>query len=392
MIFRQHMDLGKSIILRWQLLIFLILGFLYGCYAPEDQPGSTDTPARGNRYARGFSIEQDIDFKILHVQDPWQGSSGIHLEYVLAAEGTHIPDSLAGIPVIKTPVSRVICMSTTHVAMISALGMTETIVGVSGPDYISNPSVRQGISAGRVLDVGADQSLNYERILTLRPDLVMAYGVTAEISGMVGRLEELGIPVILNADYLENEPLGKTEWLKFIAALYNKGREADSIFESIAARYEGYRELAAETELRPRVITGLPWKDAWYVPGGKSFAAAFIRDAGGDYVWNDMDRRDATPIDLESVYAKGADSDFWINSGSAGNLEDILQTESRLIRFKPYRDGSVYNNTGRMNRTGGNDFWETGVMEPDIILADLIAIFHPEIFPGYELRYYRQLQ
>jgi iron complex transport system substrate-binding protein len=276
--------------------------------------------------------------------------------------------------------------------MIHSLGRAGTIVGISGPDYISNPELRRRIDDSEIPDVGADQALNYERIISLRPDLVMAYGVTAEVGGMIERLKEPGIPVILNGDYLEDEPLGKTEWIRFIAAFYETDREADSIFRYVSAEYERYRELARRTRSSPAVMTGLPWKDSWYVPGGRSYAAAFIRDARGAYLWDDLDSREAVPMDLESVYARGAGADYWINSGAALSLEDIRQTESRLTHFRAFREGSVYNNSARLNPTGGNDFWETGIMEPHLILADLIWIFHPELLPGHELRYYERLQ
>ncbi len=300
-------------------------------------------------------------------------------------------------------------MSTTHVAMISSLGKTETIVGISGPDYISNPLLRSRINSGETLDVGADQALNYERIVSLRPDVIISYAVTAEISGMVKRFGELGIPVIVNADYLETEPLGKTEWLKFMAEFYEMENAADSIFEEVRGEYEKYRELVslavdsstgsidistgqpAVMTGQPTVITGLPWKDAWYIPGGRSFAAAFFRDAGGDYLWSDMESREASPVNLESVFTRALNADFWINSGNALSLDDIRQTESRLEKLGPIQKNQVFNNTARLNPTGGNDFWETGVMEPHLILADLIRILHPEVLPEHKLKYYQQL-
>lgn len=368
-----------------------LLALLPACYSPGGETPAGEDSLSGIMQARGFRIEAFPEFRILHVMDPWQGSSGIHLEYVLASDISKIPDSLTHLPLVQTPVSRVICMSTTHVAMIGALGMTGSIVGISGPDYISDRDLRKRIEAGEVRDVGADQALNYERIVSLQPDILISYGITAKVSGMVKRLEETGIPVILNGDYLENEPLGKCEWLRFIAAFYEMDREADSIFNGIIEQYEGYRELAADILARPRVMTGLPWKDTWYVPGSKSFAAAFIRDAGGEYIWGDRDSREAAPVDLESVYARGASADLWINCGAARSLEDIRQTETRLAHFKPLKEGTVYNNTARLNPSGGNDFWESGVMEPHLVLADLIRIFHPGLLPGYELQYYEQL-
>ena len=369
----------------------LLLALLQACSSPGRENTPTGRYTEGCVYARGFRIKRYRDFSILHVMDPWQGSSGIQFRYVLASDPGTIPDSLGHLVKIQTPVSRVICMSTTHVAMIDALGMTQAIIGVSGADYISNPELKKGIEDGRISDVGADQALDMERIVSLGPDLVFAYGITADVSGMVRRLGNLGIPVILNGDYLENEPLGKSEWLKFMAAFFEMDIWADSIFGEIRDEYEKYREMTGDVDASPRVMTGLPWKDTWYVPGGRSFAAAFIRDAGGQYIWADLDSREAAPVDLESVFARGAGADLWINSGSALSLEDIRQTEARLVHMKPYRDGAVYNNTARLNPGGGNDFWETGVMEPHLILADLIRIFHPELLPEHDLRYYEQL-
>ncbi|MFC2099109.1 ABC transporter substrate-binding protein, partial [Bacteroidota bacterium] len=334
---------------------------LCSCSPTTDKTGSADSIDSGNQYAKGFRIETYDNFSILHVQDPWQGSSGTRLGYVLSNDLDRIPDSLSHLPAIQTPVSRLICMSTTHVAMIDALDMTQTIVGVSGPNYISNKSLRKRIKSGYVEDVGADQALNYERIVSLKPDVVIAYGITAEVTGMVKRLGELGIPVILNGDYLENEPLGKTEWIKFMAVLFNREKEADSIFRKIETEYLDYQKLLGRAGDRPGVMTGLPWKDSWYIPGGNSFAAAFIRDAGGDYIWSDMDSHEASPVDLESVFARSSQAEIWINSGAARSMEDIRKTDSRLAEFRPYRQGNVYNNTARLNPTGGNDFWEQGV-------------------------------
>ena len=349
-------------------------------------------PAGNNEYARGFRIEESGACRILHVINPWQGSRAVHLQYILTENPSAIPDSLRHHPVIPLPVTRVVCMSTTHVAMLDALDKSGAIVGISGSDYISNPSVRARLESGEVWDVGADQSLNYELILTLRPDLVMAYGIGAEVSGMVQRLEGLGIPVVLNADYLEDQPLGKTEWIRFVAAFFGREREADSIFSAVSAAYLRYRDLVQGREEKPEVMTGLPWKDAWYIPGGRSFAAAYIRDAGGTYLWEDLDSREAVPLDLEAIYARAAAADIWINCGAAGSLAEIGQTDQRLLRFRPVSTGRVFNNNARVNPAGGNDFWESGVMAPQLVLADLISIFHPEVLPDHALVYYTRLE
>jgi iron complex transport system substrate-binding protein len=386
----QVLKFGKT-----QLLYacLLILAGSTACHQPEGKaPGASMMGEGKPQYARGFRIERFTGYKILHVINPWQGSRTVHFQYILSDDTSRIPDSLKQHPVIQVPIKRVICMSTTHVAMIDALGESNAIVGISGSDYITHPGLRSKLERGEVRDVGANQTLNYELILTLRPDLVFAYGITAEVNGMVNRLEGLGIPVILNGDYLEDQPLGKTEWIRFLAAFFAGDQKADSVFISIASSYTQLKDLIVDTRQKPSVMTGLPWKDTWYIPGGKSFAAAYIRDAGGAYLWEDLDSREAVPLDLEAIYARAASADIWINCGAAGTLSEIVETDKRLSRFQPVGTGKIFNNNAQINPAGGNAFWESGVMAPHLILADLISIFHPEVLPDHELVYYKPLE
>ena len=257
---------------------------------------------------------------------------------------------------------------------------------------IAMPLLSWSDDEGLVKDVGADQGLNYELIVSLMPDVLVTYGVTSEVSSMVNRLKDLGIPVVLNGDYLENHPLGKLEWIRFLAALFQEDMMADSILLSIEQEYNAIRVMAASEDSRPRVMTGLPWKGSWYVPGGTSFAAAFIRDAGASFIWEDAPHHEALPLSMEAVYSKAATADVWINCGSALSLSEIENTDTRLIQFQPFQTGQVYNNNARLNPSGGNDFWESGVMNPHIILADLVKIFHPELLPDHELVYYEKLE
>ncbi len=375
------------------LTCLLILVSYSSCHNQGGQNSSTSQTAEGKpQYARGFRIERFTGYNILHVINPWQGSRTVHFQYILSDDTSRIPDSLKQHPVIQVPVKRVICMSTTHVAMIDALGESNAIVGISGSDFITHPDLRSKLESGEVRDVGADQTLNYELVLTLRPDLIIAYGITAEVNGMVNRLEGLGIPVILNGDYLEDQPLGKTEWIRFLAAFFARDQKADSIFISVASSYTQLKDLIGDTRQKPSVMTGLPWKDTWYIPGGKSFAAAYIRDAGGTYLWEDLDSREAVPLDLEAIYARAASADIWINCGAAGTLAEIVETDKRLSRFQPVGTGKIFNNNAQINPAGGNAFWESGVMAPHLILADLISIFHPEALPDHELVYYKPLE
>jgi iron complex transport system substrate-binding protein len=169
-------------------------------------------------------------------------------------------------------------------------------------------------------------------------------------------------------------------------------RLADSIFGAAEYAYQAMKDSARSAAVRPSVMTGLPWKGSWYVPGGNSYAAAFIRDAGGEFIWEDAPQREALPMSLEAVYAKAASADIWINCGTAGSLDEIRDVDHRLGSFRPVVTGMVFNNTARLNPYGGNDIWESGVLKPHIILADLVSIFHPSLLPDHELVYYVKLK
>ena len=344
------------------------------------------------KYAQGFNIEDFGSYKIIRIYNPWQRLNGKSITYLLGSNGSEIPSSIACDMKINIPVQRVICMSTTHIAMIGALNKLETVKGISGKQYITNDWIQTRIENGQVVDVGYEQSINYELILLLKPDLIIMYGVTGDVSGILNRLTSLGIPVMLNAEYLETAPLAKMEWIKVIACLYNELDAAIKIFHEVEIEYNELKNLTEGVDIKPEVLSGLPWKNTWWIPGGRSFAAAFIRDAGGKYVWEEDTSREAIPMDLEAVFLRAGQADIWINSGSAGSIREIINTDQRLQYFRPYIEKTIYNNNARLNASGGNDYWESGVINPHIILKDLICIFHPEILPDHELVYYRKIE
>ena len=343
------------------------------------------------QFAEGFKIDCYRGFKKITVYNPWQGADDMNYEYLLVRKGEKIPGGFSNLSVIEIPVERVICLSTTHVAMIDLLEKTHTIFGISGKELINNPNIRKRIINGEVMDVGYDQNLNYENIISLKPDIVMTYGINAEIAGFILKLKELRINVVINAEYLEKSPLAKLEWIKFIGAFYGIEQEAGDVFDTIVAEYDSIKNIAFKLERKPKVMIGLPWKDTWYIPGGKSFAARFIKDAGGEYIWEKLDSKIARPMGFETIYKKAKDADIWINPGDIDNLEAILTVDARLKHFKPIKNRKVFNNNAIMNKAGGNDYWESGITHPQIILKDLVRIFHPEVLPDHELVYYKNI-
>jgi len=277
-------------------------------------------------------------------------------------------------------------------AMINALGKASSLVGLSGSAYVYDPLIAKACERGELADVGYGESLDIERMVGLDPDVVFVYGVEGSEVGIYEKLTELGLPLVYCGEYLESSPLGKAEWIRFFAAFYQLEKEADHLFGRIDSSYQSLARLASGLEDRPGILSGLPWKDSWYVAGGQSFAAKLISDAGADYLWKENTSSEAFPMDLEAVYTKALMADIWINPGAARSLQDIYRVDERFGELEVWKRGRVFNNDARMGPGGGNDYWESGVVRPDLILADLIRIFHPDILPEHESFYYRQLK
>lgn len=377
-----------------RLVAYLAAGVL--CVGCHTDPHITNVAGNsGNaytRYASGFDVDVYDKFKLLQVFDPWQNSKGVNFSYVLASDPDLVPDSLRHLVFIQTPVKRVITLSTTHVAMIDQLGEVASISGVSGSGFIFNQTLRKRIEEGEVLDVGYDQGLNYESIVNLQPDVLFMYGVEGSVLASAQKLAELKVPVVFCGDYLEAHPLGKAEWVRFFASFYKKERQADQFFEHIDSLYNVHKSLALKAEKKPLVLTGLPWKDTWYMAGGNSFASRFIADAGGQYLWADHPSTQAVPMDLESVYTRAVDADIWINPGAASSLTNLREFDQRFKNLRVLQSGQVYNNNARLNVSGGNDYWESGALRPDLVLQDLIKVFHPDLMTDHSYIYYRQLK
>lgn len=350
--------------------------------------GKQDTIA----YAHGFSITLIGKLRLLKVHNPWEGAKGIEYRYLLCSRNDVIPDSLKKLTVIYTPVKRIICLSTTHIAMISMIGEITSVVGVSGPSYVSDSLVRVMVANGKITDVGYDQALNYENIISLKPDMVLAYGIQGETASQYKKLEDMGIKVVLNAEYLEETALGKLEWIKFVAAFFEKSDLATAKFKHIAREYEQLSAKCINIKDKPRVLSGLPWKGVWYVPGGNSYAASLIKDAGGSYLWKDNTQRESLPLNFEKVIERSEAATVWINIGNANSKQAIQAEDPRLSQTRSFKLNNIYNNNMRMNPSGGNDFWESGITNPHLILKDLIKIFHPELLPDYSLVYYKKLE
>lgn len=377
----------------FQLIVLLIL-LLNACSPTPPAGNGTGEPPLATEpveYAKGFEIEYYKGYKMLTVRNPWQGAHEATYRYVLTSQPDSVPPALRHETIIKTPVRRVVCLSTTHIALIDLLNETHTIKGVSGLEYVCNPEI-QRTGSNSVVDVGYGSNLNYELLISLNTDLVVLYGIGSETANVINKLNEYNIPNVVNADYLETHPLGKTEWVKFMAAFYNKENVARQNFNQIAEKYHNVKHAIDTKQHSPAVLCNMPYQGTWYVPGGASYFAQLIADAGGNYLWQADTNREALVVSFEAVYEKAAAADIWLNTGNALTTKEILTVDERLGDFLPLQNGQVYNNNARLTPSGGNDFFESGIANPHRILNDLIAIFHPHLFPDYQLYYYQKVQ
>lgn len=346
-------------------------------------------------YATGFDISgaEGAASTLITVRNPWQGAEGVEKRLFISREGERAPEGFEG-QVIEGSAERVVCMSSTYVAMIDAIGCTERVVGVSGIDFIYNSRVREAASEGRVHDVGHDSNINFELLLTLRPDVVLIYGVAGENGVANAKLDELNIPYLYLGDYVEESPLAKAEWTVVVAEILGVRERGEELFAGIESRYLELRKRVEESATeRPTVMFNTPYRDTWYMPSTRSYAVRIVEDAGGQYVYDGNHGTASQPIDLELAYVLTREADYWINVGQYATLEDLRRDNPRFVGAKAVREGRVYSSDRRATAKGGSDFWESAVVNPDVVLRDLVAILHPELnLVSEELTYYKRIE
>jgi len=382
-----------------RLLFFILVLVLSACsVAPAAQvPAKADADATLRsfpvRFAQHFTLEFGEGYKKLTVLQPWAGASEA-MVYYLVPRGSGVPEGVGDAQVIETPVRSLVAMSTTYYPFLEKLGKLDALVAVDDATYAYNPQVRARAADGSLVLVGGGAgggSVNVEKLLALSPDLIMTSASGSPELDAHPKLLEAGLPVVINADYLEQSPLGRAEWGIFIAAFFDLEDQAAQDFDALAQRYEAAKALTATLDSKVSVFTNTDYQGTWYVPGGESYAALLLKDAGASYIFADQAGFGAAPLAFEAVYDAARDADFWLNVGFAADLDSLLAMDTRYAEFKAFAQGSVYNYNARVTEMGGSDYFESGVANPDIILKDLIRIFYPDLLPEHALYYYQQL-
>lgn len=336
------------------------------------------------RYAKGFDIINNNGIRKLAIKTPYQNAKEAHV-YMLDSKSDITRNT------IKVPVEKVIVTSTTHIPMLELLGVEENIIGFPNTKFVSSKKTRALIDKNKIKEVGQQAELNTEVLIDLKPELIVGFSVDGA-NASYDIIQKAGIPVILNGEWLEETPLGRAEWIKFFGVLFGKEHIADSIFNSIEKNYLQAKLAAAKIVKSPTVMTGSLYKDIWYVPGGKSFAASFFKDANLHYLWRDAEGTGSLSLSLETVLDKANRADFWLGCGLCVSKEQLMASNNFYDQFEAFKKDKVYTIATKKGATGGIIYFELAPTRPDLVLKDLITIIDPDIFPDYELTFYEKLK
>ena len=345
------------------------------------------------RYASGFDIRRHSESgaTLITSTNPWQGADGVAYR-LLIDHANHFSASASGLQRITKPAERIICMSSSHIAMLSTMQEQQRVVGVSGIDFVSDEYINSHRT--EIGDVGYDNNINYELLIALDPDLVLLYGINAA-NALEQKLLELGIPFAYIGEYVESSPLGKAEWMVAIGEIVGRREQSVTLFEDIASRYT---TLSADIQSkigearRPQVMLNIPYRDAWFLPAKSSYMVQLIEDAGGKTFTTQGESNTSEPIDIEQALLYASQSDMWLNPSGCNTIAELVALNPKFATVPPVTRGAVWNNNALKTEMGGSDFWESGVVRPDIILQDLATILHPELMEGNEFYYYKQLK
>ncbi len=378
-----------------KFLLACLTILLFSCFG-EKKPSIPITEISEQptiKYAKGFIIKKfQPGITTIEITSPWPNAEST-FTYALVprdilAKVTFDKDAYDAI--ITIPVERIVVTSTTHIPALEALGASDKLIGFPDTQYISSAKTRKRIESGAIQELGHNESLNTEMVIELAPDLVVGFGVDNQ-NKIYETIQHSNIPVVYNGDWTEETPLGKAEWIKFFAPFFKKEIAADSIFSSIEKSYLAAKSLAETANTKPSVISGALYKDVWYCPGGKSWAAQFLKDANAEYIWETTPETGSLSLNWEAVLEAGQHSDFWIGPAQFTSYNSLEKESLHYKQFNAFKNKNVFTFAKTKGATDGLLYFELAPQRPDIVLKDLIRILHPELLPEYQPYFFKPL-
>ncbi|MGJ8684318.1 MAG: ABC transporter substrate-binding protein [Nonlabens sp.] len=378
------------------LLLFLPL-FITSCKQNEAENASKQRISLNQeyhditvKYAKGFSINTTETGYYITINNPWPDADHEYSFKLQKATGRNIIPESDAPQIINIPLESIILSSTTHIPPVVLLEQQESIIAFPGTDYISDSSVRALVDNGAIEELGQNQTISVEKIVTLQPDVVMGFGIDGD-NPVYEQIQKAGIPVIYNGDWTEQHALGKAEWIKLFGVLYGKEKEADSIFNQIEQSYNATKKLAQSLEA-PTVIAGATWKDTWYLPYGNSWQGKIIADANGDYIYADSKGTGSLSFNIERVLTDAQHADVWIAPGQYTSYATMNKNNNAYSQFTAFKNKKVFTFALNTGAEGGITYYEEASQRPDLVLKDLVKILHPQVLPDYELYFFKPLK
>jgi iron complex transport system substrate-binding protein len=372
------------------IFFLFILFFLIGCKQNESH-SVLDKGTFNNeiQYAKGLEIYKQKGYTLVKITHPWPDAKKPFI-YILKEKNGIIPDSLQQFTTISIPIRSIVVSSTTHIPALELLGVENTLVGFPNTDFVSSPKTRKRIDAGKVKEVGTNETLNTEVLIELAPELIMGFGLNNS-NPTLDNLQKSGLKVMLNGDWNELSPLGKAEWIKLFGALYGLETKAKTIFSNIEREYKNTLALAKKARQKPTVLTGSMYQDLWFVPQGQSWAAVFLAQAQASYLWANTKGSGGLSLPFETVLDKAQNAEFWISPGDFSSLKEMSDSNPHYAKFAAFKNKKVYSYALNKGAKGGILFFELSSSHPDWVLKDLIAIFHPELLPNHHPFFFQKL-
>ena len=366
------------------LFITIISLFIFSCKKETKKNNTTIKEIKSTiKYAKGFDIITEGNQKKLVIKKPYQNAKQ-HFTFLLG-DKTDLSKNI-----LKIPITNIVVTSTTHIPMLELIGVENTISGFPQTKFISSKKTRKLIDNGKIIELGLEQDINTEKLLDLSPELVVGFTLNGN-NKMYNTILKSKIPVIFNGDWLEETPLGRAEWIKFFGVLFNKEKEADSIFTKIEKDYLSTKELALKAKNTPTVLSGSLFNDIWYMPAGKSFIAQFFKDANTNYLWSDTKGTGSLPLSIESVLDKGKNANYWIGCGLYEMKSKMETTNRHYSSFTPFKKNDIYTFASKKGKTGGLIYFEYSPTRPDLVLKDIIKITHPKLLREYDFTFFEKM-
>ena len=373
-----------------QIIFILSFFLLTGCKKNETtEIAKTKIPQNSIEYASGLSIVKHEGYSVVTVTNPWPNSNK-NFTYILKEKDTKVPDSLQKYSTIKVPLESVVVTSTTNIPFLEMLDVEDKLTGFPHTDYVSSEKTRKLIDKGAVKNIGQNEKLNIEQLIELAPDLIVTFGVDNN-NPMLDNLKKSGLNVFIQADWMEQSPLGKAEWIKLYGALFGKEDKAKELFDKIVLSYEQAKKMVSAKQATSTVLYGSMYEDVWYVAKGNSWVAQFMKDARANYLWADLKGTGSEGLSFEKVLDKAKTANFWIATGSVKSLDEFAKMNPHYSEFDAFKNKTIYTFEGKLGTTGGTIYYELSPSRPDLVLKDYIKIFHPDLLPGYEFTFATKL-